>query len=143
MRVRASIEIKGKEYKIEEVSMYISELYSEMVNMSYAQSDIMDKLEEIDLEYQIASEELSGIELKKKKLEYIKRIRELKTEARDNIKKIADKRLECLRELLELNGYSFDEKLWTRTAGVEAVNDFILQAISGDDKKKEVTDLIS
>ena len=143
MKVRASIKIKGKEYKIEEVSMYISELYSEMVNMSYAQSDIMDRLEEIDLEYQIAIEELSGIELKKKKLEYIKRIRELKTEARDNIKKIADKRLECLRELLELNGYSFDEKLWTRTAGVEAVNDFILQAISGDDKKKEITDLIS
>lgn len=129
--------IGKKKFKIERVSILVAELYSEVVEMAYGYQDIKNRLEEIDLECQVEiAESDSVLEITKAKLRRLRALAEAKKEGPELTKRIYEKRFEALRELLELNGYKYDEEFWRRDAAVEDVNDILVGAVGGGVKKK-------
>ena len=131
------VKVGKKKFKFDKVSILISEMYAELTNMAYGHADLGDELEQIGLEYEIAVEEAENtIEKKRVKLAHTKNIRELKKRSYEITKEIFDKRFEILSELLELNGYEFDETLWRKNASVELINDILVDAVGTGSKKK-------
>jgi len=131
------IKVGTKKFKFTKVSILISEMYAELTNMAYGHADLGDELEQIGLEYEIAVEEAeSPVEKKRAKLAHTKDIRDLKKRSYEITKEIFDKRFEILAELLDLNGYGFDDMLWRKNASVEQINDIMVDAVGSGSKKK-------
>lgn len=131
------VEIAKKKFKLDKVSIYISELYSELAGMAYGYHDIEQEINDIGLEYEIKVEECDSIlERKKIKLKMSKAIKEATKKGPELTKKIYDKRFEVLKEILELNGYEYEHEFWLKKASVEDVNDILVELVGGGSKKK-------
>jgi hypothetical protein len=131
------ITINKKDFTFNKVSIWISEEYNKLMNMAYDSLYLSDETAEITAEYEDKIK--NSLDENEKKLFRKKqqiRLKEKVKEARDHTQAMFDKRMEILQELVELNGYDYDDTFWRRKAGVEDINDIMVEVLGKGSKKK-------
>lgn len=131
------ITVGKKKFKIERVSMYISEMWADLVQMTYDLANPQAKLDRIDVQRKLDIAESDGlIDRYRAELKGIKAIDEIKKDAEKLTEEIYELRFKILEEVLRINGYDFDRDLWYKESSTEDVNDMIV-GLLGDKKKAE------
>ena len=130
--------IGKRKYRLEKVSMYISDLYVEYVRY---QNDIITMeadFEGIRLECEIDREEAeTKVDKLRAELKMFSQDRELK---RNGIQGGIDgglKRNEILKEIVLLNGYEYDEDDWVRNVSEGQFSELIGELMTSKKKAEE------
>lgn len=114
--------VRGKEFKIDFVSNYVHEKYTEMVYLSCELSDSKKYAEIV---------EIAKTDSDKSKV----MLRELEETRRKMSKEITDLRREIIFELLDSNGLTYDATWWQKRTSPDDLNDFVITCI-----RKDLTD---
>lgn len=126
-------------YKLDKVSIYISELYQEYALLLNEDVVTEGKLEEARLEAEIAKEEAeTTADRLRAGLMLLRRGREIRAEAIKNAVKVARaKQKEIIREVFTLNfpREEYNEGLWLRNISDSDFNDIMSGLLAG--KKKQ------
>jgi len=124
-------------FKLEKVSLYISDLYTEYVRAYNAIATWESDIEEARLDNQIEREESESLVDKlKSDRRLFRRLREIRKANDDGLVKASEMRNNVLKEIVELNGYEFDAELWLKGVSEGDFNDIIGELIGA---KKKVT----
>lgn len=115
------LDVRDKSFDITFVNNWCREQYQEMLC-------IVDEITTIPAQYEeIRNSEKSG----KQQLEEMKA---LNTRQHELTRKVSEIRFAIIRELMETNGYEFDERWWKRKTDVDDLNDFMLSCMQKDVK---------
>ena len=112
--------IRDKSFEINFVNNWCRERYQDMIDKVEELGDLPDQLDEISRRDDIGD---------RAKLRLLK---DLKREKRGLSREIVDIRGEILKELLETNGYEYDQKWWSRKTDADDLNEFILSCLQKD-----------
>lgn len=118
--------VRGKTFRIDFVSNYVHEKYSELTELSY---DLVKQTDTREVQ------ELMSTDMEKAK--------ELSNTLEENRKKYTKElillRREIIREIIESNNIEYDEAWWTKKTSPDDINTFMLDCIRKDlSGKKEV-----
>lgn len=131
------VSVGKKKFKLEKVSIYIGEMYSDLTQLVFDMQDLPTMIEESQLECDLAMEEAeTRADKLRAKLAHSKAIRGIRDDAKRIQEEVFEKRFEILEELLKLNGYDFDRDLWEKNADTELVNDILVDLVGTGSKKK-------
>jgi hypothetical protein len=134
-----SIRIGEKKFTFKKVNILCSEMYGEIAGLALSYNGQRTEAEEIDLAYTIAKAEAeTAIEKAQARSEQLKASKNLTKDGREMTKEMHRLQYVILAELLDINGYEYDESYWKKNASIEDVNDVIVEAVGGGSKKKVV-----
>lgn len=132
------IKIGKRKYKLEKVSIYISDLYVEYVRAKNEIMTLEADFEGIRLECEIAREEAeTKADKLRAELKMFRDARQVKKSGLEGAKEGAKKRNEILREIVVLNGYEYDEDEWIRNVSEEQFSDLIGDLLTPKKKAEE------
>jgi len=114
--------VRDKEFDITFVNNYCREEYQRMLELV---DELTDLPEEVD-----GLTEDESIERRDK----LAKIKEIQKRQRSIVRDISGAREAIVRELLETNGYEFDEKWWSRKTDADDMNTFALGCLQKDIK---------
>jgi hypothetical protein len=115
------LDVRDKSFDITFVNNWCREQYQEMLCL-------IDEITTIPAQYEeIRNSEKSG----KQQLEEMKT---LNTRQHEVTRQVSELRFGIIRELMETNGYEFDERWWKRKTDVDDLNDFMLSCMQKDIK---------
>lgn len=121
-----TFEVRGKAFEIELVNNWVRERYQDMLGLISELSAIPDEVDEL----------IKNAEGADDKKEIKERIKGLGKKQRVLTASISDIRKEIVQELLETNGYDYDERFWLRSCDVDDMNEFMLGCLKKDVKGK-------
>lgn len=129
------IEIGKKKFIIDKVSLYISDLYACFVRSSNELLTGKADFDAAELECDLELEEAeSKADRFRAELKLIKNVRALKKDIDDRTANTLVARNNLLKELVELNGYEWDEALWLKGMS-EAQFSCLIDELMGGKKK--------
>ena len=117
-------EVRDKQFDITFVNNWVREKYQEMLEAVDDLTELPDKAQAVEDE-----EKLDG-------RGRLKALREIQKQQRALVRSIAEMRGAMVRELLETNGYEYDEKWWSRKTDADDMNDFALGCVQKDVKRE-------
>ena len=129
-----TITVRDKDFQIELVNNWVTEKYNELFDLaSFDGAEYVSTVEDLNKE---GLEESEKVETRKEKREIKEKYKELlriehqkAIKVRDDIIKL---RQAIIKELLESNGYEYDNDWWLRRASVEDNNDFMTMCLKQD-----------
>jgi hypothetical protein len=131
------IKIGLKEFDLTKVSIYISDLYVEMVRLMADSQTIEADFETLRLQNRIDYEQAeTKIERLKAELALLRGTNDLRKEKIGKSVEAAAKRDEVIKEIVLLNGYEYDEELWKKNISEEMFEDIAGELIG---RKKKAT----
>lgn len=113
------IDVRDKSFDITFVNNWCREKYQEML-------EYIDEISELPAKY----DEIKDAD--KDKSVKLKELKELNTHQHDLTRLITQVRTDIIKELLDTNGYEYDEKFWKRKTDVDDLNDFMLTCMQKD-----------
>lgn len=116
--------VRDKQFDVTFVNNWTREAYQQMLEATDDLVGLPDEADEI------------GENGKLDPRERVKAIREIQKRQRALVRKIAELRTAMVRELLETNGYEYDEKWWSRKTDADDMNDFALGCLQKDVKRE-------
>lgn len=132
------VKIKRVKYKLENISIYISDLYVEYVVLRNELTTADGDFEEIRLACEIEREEAeTKLGKLKADLKMIREAKRIKKEAADGALSATKKRNMILQEIVELNGYKYKEDAWLKNFSEDQFAELIGELV-GKNKKKVV-----
>lgn len=135
------VKIRDSKFKLEKISIYISDLYVEYVVMRNEIATADGDFEEIRIACEIEREEAeTKVGRLKADLKMIKEAKRIKSESAKNALKTTEKRNQILKEIVELNGYEYIESDWLKNFSEDQFGDLIAEMI-GKNKKKATESL--
>lgn len=129
------VQIGNKKFKIKAVSLYISDLYIDFIRARNEGMTVEAEFEEarIECEIETAEAETKADKLRAE-LKLFRRARDIKKSSVDYASTALIKRNEIIKELVELNGYEWDESLWLKGFSESQFSDLVDELLGG--KKK-------
>lgn len=115
------IDVRDKSFDITFVNNWCREQYQQMLLYIDEISLIPDQYEEIRDSDKSSKQKLAEM-------------REVNTRQHELTKQISDLRFAIVQELLETNGYDYEERWWKRKTDVDDANDFLLTCLQKDVK---------
>lgn len=126
--------IGGERYKLEKISIYISDLYRDYVIARNAGVTVEAEMEEAQLQCEIAEAEAeTRIERLRARAKLFAEARRISRESLKKLETTATLQKRILEEIVKLNGYEFFEKKWIETISEDDFNALIDELIG---KKK-------
>jgi hypothetical protein len=113
-----TLEVRGKKFEINLVNNWVHEQYMVIIQL------VSEMTNNADL-YSYATDDKEG----EKKLRAIEKRR---YEIKDTLIQL---RREIIKEIVETNGYEYDEKWWTRSTEPDDINEFMTACIGKDASK--------
>lgn len=116
--------VRDKEFDITFVNNYCREQYQDMLAIIDDMTDLPAAVEEVSDDQTLS------------KAERLRKLREMNRGQRAMVRQIATIRLDIVRELVETNGYEFDERWWSRKTDADDMNEFALGCLQKDIKSE-------
>lgn len=117
-------DVRDKQFEITFVNNWTRETYQQMLEAVDDLTDLPDEAAEIGDKKTLDVRDRS------------RAMKEIQKRQRALVRKIAELRMAMVKELLETNGYEYDERWWSRHTDADDMNDFALGCLQKDVKRE-------
>ena len=115
--------VRNKTFKIDFVSNYVHEKYTELVALVFELSDNT----KIDEAYELLKSKVKDDNEKAKSI-----LKDVDIKRKKYVKDITEIRREIIKELIESNGIDYDFTWWSKRTSPDDINSFMLSCIKQD-----------